>query len=315
MENCLVKQYRTAVNNPNLDYFDALYFRIDWSVYSEPFHVFTLKATGNLRLGGLGVKAKIVKNGLIYDENDDTHNEYTLTNITSGTVYIKPVDVNEVTEFILIGLSKFTKVYNAYSGGVSLRNPEKLKYCLTSNVTPVDNKFMVYYPFIEDEVADYDFLKDITEDVSTVTSLIFASVRNEINGAGLIKSRTGSWKKFVNVTELSYWCYITEGDIAELAPLTKLTNLSLRHPGVVGDIAALGTMTSITNMNLNGSGISGSIEDFVAAQRQNGRTTASRITIRCSGSYHSVTYNGTVIKWNPKYISWDAQGNITVEDS
>ena len=69
-------------------------------------------------------------------------------------------------------------------------------------------------------------------------------------------------------------------------------------------------MTKLGFFNLNGTTISGSIEDFVASQYDNGRTTGS-ITVYFN-TKTNITFQGAKIIPQGKTLSWTSKTNITL---
>lgn len=321
MENCSVKQYRTTVDNPSLEYFDALQFRVDFSQYGSYDHSLVLRNTTSITIGGIGVVFKILSNGYIYKEGDtDPVTEYTMNN-TAEIRYIKPIDVSKPTEFLLIGLQKITKMRFNYTGGIYLRSPKNLVMCRNLTQYYDASTLIVFKSYPEQAPYDSSYIADLAVTKANITTVKHANggIMNP-----LITTSTSTWKDFVNLTLIDDIDNITSGDISILASLTKLTGLYLMNPGVTGVLSSVGGMTALTRLNLNGSSVRGSIEDFVAAQysaETNPRKSASgatRIRMYFNDSTN-ITLNGTKTTISGKYLAWDdggsAPSNIRFENS
>ena len=97
----------------------------------------------------------------------------------------------------------------------------------------------------------------------------------------------------------------TNADIARLVNLTAFEITSERFPRV--STATLGKLTKLVGSNIISS-IQGSIEDFVANQRANGRTTFDgTLNLRWIGALHTVTFNGAdIANTENGVITWTA---------
>lgn len=110
-------------------------------------------------------------------------------------------------------------------------------------------------------------------------------------------------------------CY---GDIKYISGLTSMSFVDVNYTDVTGDIASLGKMTNLTNWSIANSKLIGSIENFVKAQRANGRTVFS--TGIPSHIYNTnITFNGVKVSSNPAdKLTWTENtitlGSVTVND-
>jgi len=103
------------------------------------------------------------------------------------------------------------------------------------------------------------------------------------------------------------------GNISAIKDLSSITVLKITGiTGVYGNIADLGKLTSLTRLAIGDTRISGSVEDFVAAQRLNGRTTCEGILVPYLGTNTGITFNGAAApKASNQTLSWTAS-EITI---
>ena len=105
------------------------------------------------------------------------------------------------------------------------------------------------------------------------------------------------FSKFKNITSIGISANINENET------TKLT---------YGNISSLGSLTQLKNFSCsNQVNLKGTIEGFVRAQRQNGRTECST-TVSFSSYNTKITFDGNIIA-NNTYITWTST-TITVND-
>lgn len=137
----------------------------------------------------------------------------------------------------------------------------------------------------------------------------------------------------INLSELKYCTGLTQlnvsnvtvpnenkntfGDIRSLSNLVKLQELDLSYlTRISGDIESLGKLINLTTLNfavekaLVESYVTGNWVDFVAAQRTNGRTTCSGITLNNAVDFQIKIGTKTPKFYddgsNPAILSWNA---------
>ena len=109
----------------------------------------------------------------------------------------------------------------------------------------------------------------------------------------------------------------TFGDISSLSNLVNLQELDFNYlTRISGDIKSLGKLINLTTLNfavdksVAESYVTGNWVDFVAAQRTNGRTTCSGITLNNAVDFQIKIGTKTPIFYDdsshPAIISWDA---------
>lgn len=100
-----------------------------------------------------------------------------------------------------------------------------------------------------------------------------------------------------------------------------LTSITLSNVGLNGNLADLfGRCIAVTTFNFLDNNIDGSIEEFVAAQRKNGRTTCESLVI---GNFNrnnknNITFNGVrAVTTSGMVLSWTAStitlGEVTID--
>lgn len=95
------------------------------------------------------------------------------------------------------------------------------------------------------------------------------------------------------------------GKLSDLSSKTLITSINLGNTSITpSPLYSIGTLTALTT--IAGIIATGSIEDFVAAQRTNGRTTCEGINCQWIGE-GSITFNGAAIANKASAtLSWDA---------
>lgn len=165
------------------------------------------------------------------------------------------------------------------------------KYKLTEFQTPtavneIDDTFSWYTNNLGLPGIDYDKSK-----LDLINKKVKAFVCGSYNGD------IADFSKFKNITLIGVSGTIYGNDT------TKLT---------YGDISSLGSLTRLTNFSFsNQVNLKGTIESFVQAQRQNGRTECST-PVSFSSFNTKITFDGNIITDNTK-ITWTST-TITVND-
>lgn len=121
---------------------------------------------------------------------------------------------------------------------------------------------------------------------------------------------------FASMPSLKY-LYLTTtamyGDIRSLENNTSIEALRLNSSLIKGNISALSKLTKLTVLSLRKGGVFGKLEDFVAGQIYNGRTTCSGIqwtselktegSIEYKGEYDLLNNNNGTISWEPTGVT------------
>ena len=142
---------------------------------------------------------------------------------------------------------------------------------------------------------------------------------------GLIKiAFIGSLSEFKflneNLTSLqlnkSYGNSDVYGNIADLSELTNIVTINVQYfSGLYGDIASLGKLVNLTTLSFASipskkNKVTGTFDNFVAAQKANGRTTCTGIDIPAAQTFSLPIGNKTPIWSNPgatlhATLKWD----------
>lgn len=109
----------------------------------------------------------------------------------------------------------------------------------------------------------------------------YYAVPNGTVAGGGVSADTSAFKDtiFGQVAQNLNWYRFLAGDIKYMSVFHAAQTFSfISCPNLYGDIASLGPCVGLTTVNFNGTALSGNLEDFVAAQRANGRASG---TISC----------------------------------
>lgn len=309
MGNCLATKLKESVDNNNLEYFDALQMTFYQNAAGEPAN---LNSGNTFYMGGPGVKVKVLSGGDIYNviTQESLGTEFTIPLTSPQTYKIRATTASVPVEFLLIGLSKITKLISNYAGAFRLRNPQKLVYC-NKDISLSGNMFTIFAGYTEDYPVDLSYLNNVLTDVSTVQTIR----RGGPAEVGMAKSKTSDWSNWTGLTRIdSSSILMNEGNISALSNLVNLTKIDLNVTGttVTGDIASFGEMTSLVEMNINRTSIFGALEDFVSAQYSAGRkstSSTSRVCIYASVGDCNITLGGVRQKPAGTYLAWDDGGS------
>lgn len=299
--NTLVKQLKGVIGNDNLEYFNAFQLKINWTK-SNVGHL-TLYGQSVWEIGGSGVTVRILDNG--YIQADGTSFQEITFGGTPVDSDIFPVDSSKETEFIVVGTP--ARIWASYPNGFVCKNFERGKYY--TGITTWDDTACIFAPY-EGNRLNLDFLQGSSFIDFSLPNIRFTGEGyTNYPGGYPFECSTTTLGRFVNLTKVSYH-WFPYGDIYHLRNMTHLTLLNLRNPKCTGDIANLGGMTSLTKINANSSDISGSLEGFVAAQYDAGRTSGSMQILSNSAN---ITFNGSKVSApSGKTLSWTNKTSITL---
>lgn len=116
----------------------------------------------------------------------------------------------------------------------------------------------------------------------------------------------------VSITNIS-----NKGNISVLKDITTLKEIMFYGSqviGVIGDISVLGKLNQLSRLNVHASGITGTVEDFVAAQYDEGERHSCLTGIQLSASLQrNITFKG---RNNPTFenniLTWESKTKIAV---
>lgn len=320
MKNCLVTRLKADVNNPDLEYFDALQFKIDWTNYRGGDNIILFNGnTKNMNFGGLGVTIKVLSNGkIIPSDGSPEVSQYTVPsswdNIT-GYKTLGYIDSTKPTEFLLIGLSKITNLKFNYlskdgeNNGikVALRDPSKLKYCVNLEASERDGVYEVpvFRPYPENNLVDIsDYLAGF-KDRAIVSKIMLYD--NLPGSSSKVSTGTHGWKDYVNLTSIDRNIATIYGPLSNFSSLTELKHLSIgltgRTEGVIGNITDVVSLVNAVDLNFNNTSVVGSLNEFAVAQYAEGRKTASikvygnKLTYLDGEIVKKVTTEGVTLSW------------------
>lgn len=100
---------------------------------------------------------------------------------------------------------------------------------------------------------------------------------------------------------------IGKGDLSSLTSKAGMISIELENADVTGSITDIGGLTSLDTFNLFGTSVTGSIEDFVAAQVNAGRTSFSG-EFRCYSALSFLTFGGNTYPdeaYQSHFFTWD----------
>lgn len=107
---------------------------------------------------------------------------------------------------------------------------------------------------------------------------------------------------------------IGKGDLSSLASHAGMTSIELENADVSGNITDIGGLTSLDTFNLFGTSVTGSIEGFVAAQINAGRTSFSG-EFRCYSALLFLTFGGNTYSdeaYQFHFLTWDGTNKIII---
>lgn len=131
-----------------------------------------------------------------------------------------------------------------------------------------------------------------------------------------ISGDIGCLKNLTALTTINISKTNVTGDISVFGLLTGLTSINSANTTIYGDIASLGPLTSLTYYNCIGNGLHGAVEEFVAAQITNGRSSVaigSPITI--SNLLYYCTFGGNTYDSATYLLSWESATKISARYS
>lgn len=323
---CLVTRLSGVVDNPALEYFDALQFMVDLSGVSGN-NILILNGSGNLmRLGGPGAKLIVLSNGEIRVAGSTPGSgstEYTIPIDWSGEsgMCLYAIDATKPVEFLIVGLDKIEQLALNYPTDtkIELRDPRKLVYCtnLESFTRSTAVEVPIFRPYLENSGCDIsDYLFNF-KDKADVTSIRFY---DRIGQGTFCFTGSQAFVGYTSLTAINRNAAVDYGRLSDFAELTELTALALGYSGstrgVEGVLTSLAKLTKLTSINMNNTKVTGSLEDFAAAQYAQGRLTASRIHVY--GPYLTYDDDGETkyVGTTGLYLSWTDGGaapEVTVE--
>ena len=332
MGNCLVTKLKQVVNNDNLEFLDALQFKVDWPKDTRINKVnIIIPNSGSYiwNFGGPGCTVKILSNGAFY-RNSSTlipGNEMILPDnpaVYNQRLDLVPVDSSKPTELLIYGLSSIERLWFSYGAPITCKFPETLKYSGDDNQflqSEPNGSVMELYCNYDDNSSPVkvDYIADYVGK-SYIKSFRPTGTKTPSNSSPVFLVNATSLANLSNLEKIPQVLYII-GDVANIANLTSLYDVYMQYKETVGDLASLGKWTGLTYLNCMGSNIEGSIDGvdgLVYAQYNNGRKSASGSS-RIRLYLNDVYFEGVQISISGKYLAWDDGGsaptNIRLENS
>lgn len=313
--NCLVKKYKKAVSNSNLEKLGVLklYIKKQTSIDNpgqQQKLTIRCNADVSIKAYGNGYFATSVEN-LVNDP---------LTSITvqgtgsSFALYFANDDytVEISNKYALTYFYNETGMLRTNIIGI---NVEELSYvnALTTLRIPKSNSFGDIKGLVNKEYITNVTIKGNTEiygDIANFGTLSRCKILD--TGDTAIEGNISSLSGMTSIEELLLTGSKIVGNIDSLSSLIHLKNISLATTNVEGNFSELGMLTELNTINFtNLMGMTGSVEDFVAAQVANGRTTCAGIAI--NKNLGNVTFNGNVLTGsNDKTLSWTSARDIII---
>ena len=319
---CLVTRLSGVVDNPALEYFDALQFMVDLSEVPGN-NILILNGSGDMmRLGGPGAKLIVLSNGEIRVAGSTPGSgstEYTIPIDWSGEggMCLYAIDATKPVEFLIVGLDKIEQLALNYPSQtkIELRDPQKLVYCV--NLESFDRsgaiEVPIFRPYPENDKCDISNYLFNFKDKADVTSIRFY---NRINTANFCLTGSQAFVGYDSLQVINRNAAVDYGRLSDFSELTELTSIGLgltgSQRGVEGDLTSLAKLTKLTTINMNNTKVTGSLEDFAAAQYAEGRLTASRIQVY--GPYLTYDDDGETkyVGSAGVYLSWADGGEAPV---
>lgn len=202
---------------------------------------------------------------------------------------------------------KNAKLYNynrteLLSDGANFSLPYGGDFTVVGNgIEPCEVRFFDKY-VITDLSTEYI---DLSKNWVGMVSSSLAITKSNITAADLSNFNTSLKKLSINY----------EGNFADFAKFKSLTELYIRNNSkngiVVGKLSDIASITTLKNLNIwSVTGITGSIEDFVNANRDSGRTECSDFNFHSSPNI--IKFNNGLLNNVDHVITWDST-TITVD--
>lgn len=117
---------------------------------------------------------------------------------------------------------------------------------------------------------------------------------------------------FPNLKSIELTGDFVSGDTSSIKDMTTLTRLKLQWAArLTGSVADFAKLVNLVQLTLPGTQITGSIEDFVAGQVANGRTSVEAGVFSTYGVLNRLTFGGTLYGINESgFIAWDGASKI-----
>lgn len=286
MENCLIQSLKGNVNNPSLPKVGALKLKIVNSTAQSSLSKqgVVINAVGDTRVETTG--SGYFGKGSLADMETHHYTDETFSDPTGNFVFSEgDYYVNVFNKYNIKGFR-----VNSNTSSIINVNIDELKYSIN----------------LEELVVS----KNSYGDVANLAELTLLTVCNL--SSSLIEGNTSVFADKTSLTELQLTNSKVTGDIEDFANLTALTDLRCAATAIGGDISSLGKLTSLTTLNLRSSKVRGSVEGFVAAQIENGRTSVSTPIstpqILTYATFGDNLYSEATNSW----LKWESSSKITV---
>lgn len=141
----------------------------------------------------------------------------------------------------------------------------------------VDSKNGIFYDNYLNELTFSGVSANTTVNVRVTSSYDLGYIGINVSSLGVasIEYATG-------LTGIRFSSSVASGDLSKLRNLTNVATLVMGfNNDIVGDISILGKLTALTTINLASvrGNFTGNWKDFVAAQKENGRTTCDSLEV------------------------------------
>ena len=247
MRNCLVTKLKEVVNNDNLKKIGVLYLKAQYN------SAITEQTTdeNRVRMQGLEIQLHV-------DTVNNVASEATVTVNGSGYFSKSLSDIKAgtgVQSMVISGSESVVTLYFA-NGDYDIE---------------ITNKYDIERIATKATGSQSSVISVPLEDLSYLTKLKYLRVygsRSYSNSIECLSNLSGITYLYLNKLVLS-------GNVSAIANNQDMTTLNLYGTNVSGDISSLGKLVDLTSMSFGDTNVSGAIEDFVAQQSENGRTTLS----------------------------------------
>ena len=322
-KECLITRLKAVVDNPALEYFDALQFRADLSALDGDILLFN-GPSNYIRFGGPGVEIVCLSNCEVRTANTTPGSgvsRYTIPATdwqSEGSKVLGAIDSSQLIEFLLIGLDKITHLDLNYPNTtyIELRNPTLLKYCINLSAFERSSEveIPVFRPYPENDGCDISDYYAGFKDRESVTSIRFYNRLTGNSGGALTGSH--GFIEYPSLKVINRNAAVDYGRLIDFVGDISLTALGLGKTGskrgVEGNITDIAALTSLSVINCNDTKVEGSLEEFAAAQYAAGRKSASRVHI--FGRYITYQDDGETkyVGTAGVYLSWTDGGSAPV---
>lgn len=309
MGNCLVTKLKASVNNDNLPIFGKITINV------VPLLEISDSGQQSIYIEGINFTVEVSGGGYFSENYADLENpESCLTTWTSPTdepwgitfYFANVASTIRITDTITKITVQSINVWNDSIFAVDLKtiaynqSLDSLQVWQNSDVSVLKNLPNLNYAYFVKCNGDFGFIRN-----SPLLEVLKAY--DSPSGLMLLSDVSDTVK---NLSAQN----IGKGDLSSLTSNAGMISIELENTDVTGSITDIGGLTSLDTFNLFRTSVTGSIEDFVAAQVNAGRTSFSG-EFRCYSALSFLTFGGNTYPdeaYQNHFFTWDGANKIVV---